>query len=345
MQIEVFMWILIIVMHTCIIVWMNTEIRVKAVIGVAVSATAAIIYFRYPENPIAMYILLVLPVFYLGLAGIYRVQKEKRLFTGMESKVRVADDVIRKKYEKSTNIFRRCVITLPKEGDIKGKPILILPQMPFALHKVDYNGNCINDLGRYDEIGWLHNFAPYNELADNLARLGYLVIRMDMIGGCGNEEITDYGEGVLDWVAYIKELFRIEDGPVVIGHRETGIWAVKLMAREKWRTGVLLCCGMDGKYDEEGKSCLDYMMELGEEHSVLHISAGIGRKERNAEGAMDKLKCKYKPVKMENMDISLREGKSRNVSEKGYGILCGTGSFPPVYAGLAEEIAEYSQSL
>ena len=65
----------------------------------------------------------------------------------------------------------------------------------------------------------------------------------------------------------------------------------------------------------------------------------------NTAWVMDKLKCKYRPVKMENMDISFREGKSRNVSEKGYGILCGTGSFPPVYAGLAEEIAEYSQSL
>ncbi len=66
-----FIWIFMIAIHICIIVLMNTEIRVKAAIGVAVSAAAAIIYFRYPENPAAMYILLALPVFYLGLDGQY----------------------------------------------------------------------------------------------------------------------------------------------------------------------------------------------------------------------------------------------------------------------------------
>ena len=204
------------------------------------------------------------------------------------------------------------MVTLPKEGNIKDKVILILPQKPFALYQVDYNGNCINGSGRYDAIGWLHNFAPYNELADGLAWYGYLVIRMDMLGACGKEDFTNYEDGVLEWVTYVTELFHIKNDLVVIGHRENNIQAVKLMLKERWKVGILLCCEPHGGYDAEGKSCLDYMLELGKEHSVLQINAGIGGKRKNKIRETDKLKCKYKSVNVENMDISLRKGKSRN---------------------------------
>ena len=327
---------------------MNADIRIKALIGIAVSIIAGIICLICPGNWFALYLLLILPVFYLGLVSIIRINKERKLFMGIESKMRYSDDVIRKKFGNPANLFQRCMVTLPKEGNIKDKVILILPQKPFALYQVDYNGNCINGSGRYDAIGWLHNFAPYNELADGLARYGYLVIRMDMLGACGKEDFTNYEDGVLEWVTYVTELFHVKNDLVVIGHRENNIQAVKLMLKERWKVGILLCCEPHVGHDEEGKSCLDYMLELGKEHSVLQINACIGGKRKNKIRETDKLKCKYKSVNAENMDISLRKGKSRNLSEKGYGILCGTGNFPPVYEGLAEEIAAYilgSQSM
>lgn len=173
---------------------------------------------------IAMFFVLTLRFIYGVIKGAKKIKQEKSLFTNIESKLRFAQEVIRTEREDFSNIFCRCIISkLDNQSKIE-KTILIMPFLPKELYTVDYNGNCINSLGRYDEGGYLANYAPYNELADFLEKAGYLVIRLDMIGTKKERiRIIDYLDGIQEWVLKIHKQYKVTGEPIVIGHRENGI--------------------------------------------------------------------------------------------------------------------------
>lgn len=294
---------------------------------------------------ITMFFVLMLRFIYGVIRGVKKINQEKKLFTNIESKLRFAKEVVRTEQEDFFNIFCRCIISKIDNQDKIEKTILIMPFIPNELYFVDYNGNCINSTGRYAQAGYLENYAPYNELADYLAKAGYLVIRLDMTGTKKNQVCAaDYFEGIQKWVLKIHEQNKVEGNPIVIAHRETGILALDLMKKNNWKNGIFICCGLNYRYLVKKKSCYDYLKQLTKEYRILQIDAGNNYCSKNKKEKIEDLECTYKIIKIDNMDFTLRKVNKLNkdeLSEKGYRILCGTGKYPPISAELADVIINY----
>ncbi len=144
--------------------------------------------------------------------------------------MRHIDNIIKRTYEDNENVFNRCIVVGPIISDVKNQLILMVPQMPKYMYLVDYNGNCVNEVGEYVESSMIYNYAPYNEIAERLAQEGYLVVRLDMFcKGVREINIIDYAEGITVWIRRIKKDTGIDRNPIVIGHRENGNLTVKLM--------------------------------------------------------------------------------------------------------------------
>lgn len=294
---------------------------------------------------ITMFFVLMLRFIYGVIRGAKKINQEKRLFTNIESKLRFAHEVIRTEQEDFFNIFCRCIISKIDNQDKIEKTILIMPFIPNELYFIDYNGNCINSIGRYDQVGYLENYAPYNELADYLAKAGYLVIRLDMIGTKKKQVcVADYFEDIQKWVLKIHEQNKVDGNPIVIAHRETGIIALDLMKKNNWKNGIFICCGLNYRYLVKKKSCYDYLKQLTKEYSILQIDAGNNYCLKNKKEKVEDLECTYKIIKIDDMDFTLRKINrlyKDELSEKGYKILCGTGKYPPISDELVDVIINY----
>ncbi len=324
------------------------------------------------------YIVLV-PFFYISIApllyymviSIVTSKKEKSLYRGVESQIRYKDDVIRTEYEDTENVFCRCMVTEPKEYVKKGRLVLIVPSLPPKYGKkyywfIDYNGNCYNSSGNYREFSSLYNYAPYNEIADALAEAGNVVVRLDMFGkNPGAMKGIDHAKDVTAWVHRIQELKRITEDPVVIGHRENGLFAVQLMKNNHWKRGILICSGLNYRYvpysNSVNKSIEDLLPKLPADVSLIQIDAELDFHKINKKEKTAKLRCAYTIRLIKNMDFTLRyfdrekkidirqydnvlvrcrRGMGDGIVGKGYCIKCGTGKFPPVYEKLVEVLRE-----
>ena len=268
--------------------------------------------------------------------------REKKLYRGIESKLRYDNDVIRTELEDAENAFCRCIVTEPKESGKNGRLVLIFPSYPLGF--VDYNGNCYDHSGSYLESYVIYNYAPYNEIADALAKEGNVVVRMDMFGK--NRGAIDPMRDITAWIHRIQELKGISEEPVVIGHRESGFFAVQLMKSNHWRRGILLCSGLNYRYSDNVGSCCAYMQELPGDYSFIQIDAGLDKNRVDRKETISDLHCTYRIYMIENMDYTLRYHDKRKKKDirkydareisKGYRIKCGTEEFPPVSNELIE---------
>lgn len=312
----------------------------------------------------------VMLLFYYTVTSIADYKKEKSLYHSIEPQLRYRDDVIRTEYEDMENVFCRCIVTEPKEQEKKGRLILIVPSLPPYYGKkyywfIDYNGNCYDSSGDYREFSSLYNYAPYNEIADALAEAGNVVVRMDMFDR--NPEAVkeiDHVQAVTAWIRCIQEQKGIAEDPIVIGHRENGLFAVQLMQSNQWKRGILVCSGPNyvyRNYTKNEKSMYMLLRKLTSEYSLIQIEAGwsscsisIGK---DVKAMIRKLQCRYMIRTIENMDFTLRfydKSKKKNnrqyddvalrrrrgmgdgVVGKGYRISCGTGEFSQVSNELIE---------
>lgn len=303
---------------------------------------------------IFMIVIVVLPVIlftYATIMGFKKIKRDEELFTGIESKLRFDQEVERIEQEDFSSIFSRCIISKLNTGVKMDKIILIMPFLPYNYYGidyflVDYNGNCVDSFGRYDELGVLSNYAPYNELADALAKEGCLVMRMDMIGSeREGTYILGYLEGIKAWVLKIQEQYQITDEPIVIGHRNNGVLALELMKRNNWKKGVFLCCGLNNIDTLEKKRCYYYLKHLTEEYRILQIDAGKDILYKNKKEKAEDLYCDYKIIKIDDMDYTLRKYHNNEVTYKGCRIPSVTGEFPPIYDKLVREITNYLHEL
>ncbi len=338
-------WIFILLLYIVWICVINTNIK-KKIISIIICIVLIIEVSSVYGNELAAIILsLVAPFLYSIIVGIINVRTEKKLFNGIESKMRHIDDIMTKTYEDEENIFNRCIVTEAAASNVKNQLILIVPQIPRYTYLVDYNGNCVNEMGEYVEASMIYNYAPYNEIAERLAQEGYTVIRMDIFyKGAREINVCDYAEGITQWIRRIKEEAKTSSTPIVIGHREGGHLAVKLMKCNQWKSGVLLCSGLNYSYIVKGKSCYEHLLELTNEYSIVQIDTGVGENKRKENENKALLQCSYIINKIEDMDYSLRKHASSHKSkyfEKGYGIKCGTGEFPSV----CEELMIYLKSI
>ena len=268
--------------------------------------------------------------------------REKKLYRGIESKLRYDNDVIRTEFEDAENVFCRCIVTEPKESGKNGRLVLIFPSYPLGF--VDYNGNCYDHSGSYLESYVIYNYAPYNEIADALAKEGNVVVRMDMFGK--NRGAIDPMRDITAWIHRIQELKGISEEPVVIGHRESGFFAVQLMKSNHWRRGILLCSGLNYRYMDKAGSCCAHMQELPGDYSFIQIDAGLDKNRVDRQETVSDLHCTYRIYMIENMDYTLRYHDKRKKKDirkydareisKGYRIKCGTEEFPPVSNELIE---------
>lgn len=309
---------------------------------------------------------LVAPLLYYTLISIAELIKERSLYRGIESQLRYRDNVIRTEYEDAENVFCRCIVTESKEQVEKGRLILIVPSLPPCYGKkyfwfVDYNGNCYNSSGDYREFSSLYNYAPYNEIADALAEAGNVVVRMDMFGR--NPEAVkkiDHVKAVTTWICYIQKRKRIVEDPIVIGHRENGLFAVQLMQSNRWKRGILVCSGPNYvylNYSKNAKNAYTLLRELTSDYSLIQIEAGLHSCTVDRKETITKLQCGYMIRQIENMDFTLRyydiekkinnrkydnklvrkkRGMGDGIVGKGYRIKCGTGKFPQVSNELIE---------
>ena len=187
-----------------LIIFLRISKKTKVEIGCVALLLIIMNYCNWGEKVMVWFGMFILPMPVLIIWGSRRVRNERRLFKGMESKLRYAENLVRTEYRNSYNKLQRCIITY-SEKMAKDELIVILPQPTNDLYIFDYNGNCMNQLGQYEEGGWIYNYAPYNELADALAEDGYFVIRMDMLGSEGKQiKICNIQDAVADWVDYIK---------------------------------------------------------------------------------------------------------------------------------------------
>lgn len=302
----------------------------------------------------------IIVIFYIGVGAAISFQKEKKIYRGIESKLRYMDNVRRTEYEDIDNIFSRCIVTEPAKEGRKGRLIFIVPNLPPRIahgyaYFVDYNGNCYDHYGKYLEGPLLYNYAPYNEIAEGLSQEGHTVIRMDMFWPNVREiKKQNYIESINRWIDHVKEIKNITDDPIVIGHRENGFLAIDLMKSMQWKQGILLCCGLNYNHFANRKSCGDYLYELTSDYSLIQIDAEMDRYRKKVEKEkISDLRCKYVIYKIENMDYTLRsyatERKNKvNLDErrlaKGYKIMCGSGEFPPVYEKMMEILKMYMYS-
>lgn len=333
-------WMFILIMYIIWICVVNVSVKKKLYQSVICVVLIVGIYFTYGDELAAIILSLITPFLYSIIIGITNVRTEKKLFNGIESKMRHIDNVVIKTYEHKENIFSRCIVVEPPMSDIKNQLILIVPQIPKCMYLVDYNGNCVNELGQYVESSMIYNYAPYNEIAERLAQEGYSVIRLDMLYKEVREiSISDYVEGITVWIKQIKKDTGIEKNPIVIGHRENGNLTIKLMKCNQWKKGILLCCGLNYNYLIEGKSCYEELKELANDYTIVQVDTGLGENKRKENEDKNILRCNYSLKQIRDMDYSLR----RNVFpykkkyfekgyffERGYGVKCGTGEFPPV---------------
>lgn len=327
-------WLSILIMYVIWICVINTSIKKKLYQSIICIVLVVGIYSIYGDKLAAIIFSLIAPFLYSIIVGIRNVRKEKKLYNGIESKMRHIDNIVKRTYEDDENIFNRCIVVGPAISDEKNQLILIVPQIPKSMYLVDYNGNCVNELGEYVEASMIYNYAPYNEIAERFAQEGYSVVRLDMLcKGARDINITDYVEGITVWIRKIKKDMGIDKNPIVIGHRENGILTVKLMKYNQWKYGILLCCGLNYNYMAEGKSCYEYLKELPNEYTIVQIDTGLGENKRKEDEDKNILQCNYSVNKIVNMDYSLRKNNFAHKTkyfERGYGIKCGTGEFPPV---------------
>ncbi|MDE7339643.1 MAG: hypothetical protein K2N80_03655 [Lachnospiraceae bacterium] len=335
-----------------------TKIKITAVVVYVIS----MIFIGIVYDILNMFLLATIAViFYTGVMAAIGFRKEKKIYHGIESKLRYMDRVRRTEYEDMENIFCRCIVTEPVKEGGKGKLIFIVPNLPpyidyKYLYFVDYNGNCYDHFGKYLEGPLLYNYAPYNEIAEGLAQEGHTVIRMDMFWPNTREVKTkNYIESINGWIAYVKKIKNIVEDPIVIGHRENGFLAIDLMKSKQWKQGILLCCGLNYNYFTNGKSCGDYLNELTDDYSLIQIDAEMDRNRKKAEKEkISDLRCRYTIYKIEHMDYTLRSYEMKrknkvNLDErrlaKGYKIMCGTGEFPPVSIKMMEILKTCMYSL
>lgn len=281
--------------------------------------------------------------------GVNNFQAGKKLYRGIESKLRYDNDVIRTELEDAENIFCRCIVTESKESGENARLVLIVPSLPLGF--VDYNGNCYNRSGSYLSTYLIYNYAPYNEIADALAKEGNVVVRMDMFGK--NRKPIDPVRDITAWIHRIQELKGITEDPVVIGHRESGFLAILLMKSNHWKRGILLCCGLNHSYpiySPVAKSYCAYIQELSRDYSFIQIDAGLDEDRMDRKETTSDLHCAYRIYVIENMDYTLRyydKRTKKNVRNyngrairKGYNIRCGTEEFPPVCEELVKILNE-----
>lgn len=337
-------WIFILLLYIIWICIINTNIKKKIISTIICVVLIIGVSSIYGNELIAIILSLVAPFLYSIIVGIINVRTEKKLFNGIESKMRHVDGIITKTYEDKENIFNRCIVT-EAASNVKNQLILIVPQIPKYMYLVDYNGNCINAIGEYVEASMIYSYAPYNEIAEGLAQEGYTVVRLDIsYKGAREINVSDYAEGITLWIRRIKKDTKTGSDPIVVGHRESGHLAVKLMKCNQWKSGILLCSGLNYDYIIEGKSCYENLIELTNEYSIVQIDTGVGENKRKENEDKNLLQCSYIINKIENMDYSLRKHVSSHKSkyfEKGYGIKCGTGEFPPV----CEELMTYLKNI
>ncbi len=327
-------WMSILIIYIIWICVINTSIKKKIYQSIICIVLIVGIYSVYGNVLAAIVFSLILPFLYSIIVGITNVRTEKKLFNGIESKMRHMANVYERTYEDNKNVFNRCIVVESDMSEVKSQLILIVPQIPKYMYLVDYNGNCVNEVGEYVEASMIYNYAPYNEIAERLAQEGYVVVRLDMFCKEVREiNIIDYVEGITEWIRRIKKDTGIDRNPIVIGHRENGNLTVRLMKYNHWEDGILLCCGLNYNYMIEGKSCYEDLKELTNEYTIVQIDTGLGENKRKEDEDKNILQCNYSVNKIVNMDYSLRKHDflhKRKYFEKGYGIKCGTGEFPPV---------------
>lgn len=327
-------WMSILIIYIIWICVVNTSIKKKLCQSIICVVLVVSIYFIYGDELAAIIFSLIAPFLYSIIIGITNVRTEKKLFYGIESKMRHIDNVVIRTYEDQENIFNRCIVVEPPMSDIKNQLILIVPQIPKGMYLVDYNGNCVNELGEYVESSMIYNYAPYNEIAERLAQEGYSVVRLDMFyQGVREISIIDYVEGITVWIRRIKKDTGIDKAPIVIGHRENGNLTIKLMKCNQWKNGILLCCGLNYNYLIDGKSCYEELKELTNAYTIVQVDTGLGENKRKEDEDKNILRCNYSLNKITDMDYSLRKTiflYKKKYFERGYGVKCGTGEFPPV---------------